>query len=130
MAEAMARDIFVKAGKDADVSSAGTYPSAGAPASENSVLAMKRRGLDITRHRARVLDGSLVEWADVILAMSDGNKTRVISLFPQKSGVFTLMEYAYGETGDVSDPFFQDLGEYERCAAEINKALLKIAKGL
>ena len=53
----------------AKVSSAGTGAMNGMPVSENSVRACEEEGIDISRHRSRVITRHLLEASDLVLAM-------------------------------------------------------------
>ena len=67
MAEVIARGMAGELGvMDVEIRSAGASTIPGLPASEGARRAADRHGLDLTGHR-------LVEWADLILAMSDSH---------------------------------------------------------
>ena len=74
LAEALARGKFSEVGvTDVEIRSAGSSTTPGLPASEGALRAADRHGLDLTGHRSAPLDPQLVEWADLILAMSDSH---------------------------------------------------------
>lgn len=74
MAEALARGKLSEVGvTDVEIRSAGSSTTPGLPASEGALRAADRHGLDLTGHRSTPLDPQLVEWADLILAMSDSH---------------------------------------------------------
>ncbi len=84
-------------------------------------------GIDIDAHRARQVSAEMVEKADVVLAMAKAHKDKIVSCFPQAKGkVFTLNEFTFGSSRDISDPYGADLPEYRRCAREILAAVEKI----
>lgn len=124
LAAAVMSRLLASAGRDdIAVSSAGTGAYDGAPASEGAYLVALEDGLDLSAHRARLLDPALVRQADLILGMSRGHVTRVERLGGQGKA-YLLAEYA-GATGpdlDVRDPFGGDVEGY--------RAVLQQLKGL
>ena len=74
MAERLARRQVEGRGlEDVEVRSAGTFAGRGAPASSGAVLAARRQGLDLSGHRSTPLGPDLVEWADLVLAMTNAH---------------------------------------------------------
>lgn len=127
MAAAMLNDIAVKNDLDVLVDSAGIFAAIGDSAADNAIEAMKKRGIDLSLHRAKPLTQELIDMADVILVMTEAHKMLIESMAKDK--VFTLLEYA-GDEGDISDSFGGDLEEYEETAEEIYDALVDIAEKL
>jgi protein-tyrosine phosphatase len=86
MAEAIMRARLVEAGWDprrSGVASAGVeVTSAGAPPSGGAVEAMADRGIDLSRHRTRPLDGELLADADLAVAMTRRHEATIVSLEP------------------------------------------------
>ncbi|HZW82651.1 MAG TPA: low molecular weight protein arginine phosphatase [Candidatus Deferrimicrobium sp.] len=112
-------------------SSAGIMAFPGSPASENSLRAMQELGLDLSAHRATQLDTSLIEGADLILTMTQSHKTQILDSYPSvDSKVYTLLEYAYGQPGQVEDPFGRDIETYRRTSAQIKQAVYKVVEKL
>src|SRR5690349_11718390 len=71
MAEALAREELERRGwHHVRLASAGTAADFGQPASGNAVSVLARKGIDLDRHSSQPLTRALVEWADLILAMS------------------------------------------------------------
>ena len=74
LAERLARREAEERGlDDVEVRSAGTFAGRGAPASRGAVLAARRQGLDLSGHRSTPLGPELVEWADLVLAMTNAH---------------------------------------------------------
>ena len=107
------------------ISSAGIMVNEGDCASENAVLAMQEKGIDISQHKAYQLREKDVEEADLILTMTDGQKMMISQLAPQK--VFTLGEFS-GNDYDISDPYGGDLEEYRETANEIYDMMVDAAE--
>jgi protein-tyrosine phosphatase len=69
MAEAFLRNRLERRRVDARVGSAGLR-FVGEPASANGVDVLADRGLDLSAHRSRMLDGELLESTDLAVAMA------------------------------------------------------------
>ncbi|MCL6577387.1 low molecular weight protein arginine phosphatase [Kyrpidia sp.] len=127
MAAALLRRLAKQRGYSLEVRSAGLAAVPGLPASEHAREVLRRRGVeDVEEHRSRSVAQEDVEWADVVLTMTEGHKRMMHARFPSAvSKVFTLNEYAWpGENAkDIADPFGGDVEEYARCLEEIEKAL-------
>ena len=118
--------LFHKGGKRGiNVDSAGTSPVYSSSTQE-AIEVMREYGLDLTTHRSKEIDASLVAWADLILVMENWHKQRTISRYPEAMGkTFVLSEYV-DEIGDVSDPYGGDIREYRSCASRLQELLVKV----
>lgn len=131
MAEAIFKDIIAEKGieEEFEVYSAGIYAFDNDPASYQAVEVMKKEfNIDLNYHRAKVLDYSDIEKADLILAMTRRHRDMIIDVFPEAADkVHVLKEFA-GVKGDsdIIDPFGQDYEMYKYCAYEIEDLLLKV----
>lgn len=135
MAEAIFRDIIVEKGidKNFEVSSAGIYSFEGDPASYQAIEVMKKEfGIDLKTHRAKIIDDSDIEKADIILTMTKHHRDMIIDIYPEASEkVHILKEFAgIKEDTDVIDPFGQDYDTYKSCANEIEELLVEILERL
>jgi len=131
MAEALFRSILEAEGYDNEYecSSAGVYAFEGDSSTVEAIETMKKYGLDISKHYARVLDYEMIQNAYIILTMTKDHKRMILDVYPEAADkVFTLKEFAgYTEDDwDISDPFGFDVDVYEACAEEIETVLLKI----
>ena len=124
MAEVVFRRMLDQAGRtDIQVSSAGTGAYDGAPASEGAYLVALEEELDLTSHRARLLDASLVAASDLILAMGRGHVSRVERLGGEGK-VQLLGEYAgAGPEAEVRDPWGGEVEDYRETLREITRLL-------
>lgn len=127
MAAYIMEKVAVENDLDVLIESAGIFAAPGESASENAVKAMEEMEIDITAHRTQLVTEALLEKADVILTMTEGQKRIIEPTAGDK--VYTLLEYA-GSDGDISDPFGGDLEEYEETAKEIYDAIVDIAEKL
>ncbi|HEY4101499.1 MAG TPA: low molecular weight protein arginine phosphatase [Gemmatimonadales bacterium] len=109
---------------DAVVQSAGTAAWDGTPASEGSYLVALERGLDLSSHRARMLTGDQVRWADLIVTMTEAHARRVAELGGEQK-VFTLGDYAADPSGrrDIHDPMGGDVTGYREVAVVLDELL-------
>jgi protein-tyrosine phosphatase len=95
IAEGFLRAAFeARMGSDApQVASAGTMGWTGSGADPNSVEAAAERGIDISGHRARILDRADIAEATLILAMANEHVDAVNLAAPAaRSRTFTLKE--------------------------------------
>ena len=124
MAEVLFRDILKKEEIDwIEVKSAGVSAYEGQKASPQAVEVMKRRGLDLSFHRASQLNSELIRKADLILTMTESHKNMVKLIDPSAfDKTFTLKEYVGEDSIDIMDPFGQSVEVYSHCAREIEGA--------
>ena len=114
LAAAMLSQALVSAGRgDVVVESAGTGAWDGAAASEGTYLVGLEHGLDVSGHRARLLDQDLVAAADLILTMSRPHLGRVRELGGGgRAHLFGEFAGLSGSSAEVADPYGGDLGDY------------------
>ena len=113
MAAALFNKIAMEKNLDVRIESAGLFANDGERASANSVEAMKDYGIDLSGHRAKTVNGELLEQVDVALTMTASHKMALEQYLGDK--VYTLCEFA-GENGDIPDPYGGDLQIYKECA--------------
>jgi protein-tyrosine phosphatase len=118
LALALAERELARLGWQVEVRSGGVSALSGAPASEGSLRAAERHGLDLRGHRSRPVDPELLDWADLVLVMSPGHLLRLAEL--GGAGKAALLDaFALGEEevgdggGGVPDPFGGDDQDYE-----------------
>ena len=97
-----------EAGVDFRIASAG-FVAAGEPATERTVRLLRRRGMELSGHRSRLVDARLVELADLIVCAEHRHVLDIAGSHPGSFGrTFTLPELVrLGEAagparGDVS----------------------------
>lgn len=103
------------------VKSAGIIGSSGFPASAEAVIACVAMGVDIKAHRNKALSKELIEESDIIFAMEQIHRDRVIALVPKAANKCLLLA---GDTG-VPDPIGQSQQFYNNCAKLIERAVQK-----
>lgn len=125
----MAEALFNKMLKDkgiADITagSAGLNAFDGDRASENAIEAVKEKGCDLTRHRARKVSSQILEGCSAVYTMSPGHKSMLEAAFPAIKGKVFILGVG------ISDPYGGDLETYRHCRDQIENALNVILKEL
>jgi len=101
------------------VGSAGVYAEPGFPAAWNTLLVLKRRGIDLSNHRSRPVTSDLLASYDLILTMERGHKEALRSAFPFFASKVWLISEMIGGKMDIVDPVGRSLVDYEDTAQEI-----------
>lgn len=126
MAEALLRRLA----PELEVRSGGIAASEDSQASRQARDVVGARGLDLEGHRSRTVSDTDLEWADVVLAMTEAHRAALLRRHPGASGkVFTLRSYG-GATGDIVDPYGGSRGDYERTALDLEDALAAAVRRL
>jgi protein-tyrosine phosphatase len=93
MAEGFVRELLQRAGADIDVSSVGIVGWDGSAAVDDAIQAARERGADISSHRARRLERSHVQGADLLVCMAGEHREAVRRMVPEAGPrTFTLKE--------------------------------------
>jgi len=126
MAEAVARAELERRGwRHVQVASAGSAAEAGSSAAPEAVTVGARRGLDLGRHRSQLLTPELVDWADLVLAMSPSHLGAVARLGGEGRmallGDFAVEEGMPG--APVPDPLGGDEPVYEETISELDRLI-------
>jgi protein-tyrosine phosphatase len=111
-AEAVLRELARReaAELDLEVDSAGTHGyHTGSPPDERSIAAARRRGIDMTGLRARVVEKADFERYDLVLAMDEAVFGRLTRIAPrgrrERLGLFLDYAPQLGRR-DVPDPYY------------------------
>ena len=86
------------------ISSAGTWATEGLPAAPYACEAVKALGLDLSRHRARRVDGDLLAAADLVICMTHSQLEALRAEFPACAKRSELFRRLVGQPYDVADP--------------------------
>jgi protein-tyrosine-phosphatase len=105
------------------VESAGIMDLFGQPASQGAVLAMQRRGLNITAHRSRPITRAILKHFQLILTMERDQRDTLRRDFPAFASKVWMLSEMSGEEKDVADPYGMSQKEYEACANRIDHYL-------
>jgi protein-tyrosine phosphatase len=102
------------------VASAGVGALVGHGADEKAVEVMAENGIDITAHRARQLNETLVKEHELILVMEHWQQKEIEQRYPFARGrVHLLGKWAEGE---IADPYKQPKANFVEAFNEINLA--------
>ena len=118
MAEAILRS---KGMNNVTVRSAGIHAQNGAPIARNAKTLIEEAGMAYTPV-SRAISIEDIEWADVILTMTQAHKQVLLYSFPEVEGkVYTLKGFVKPNSNeDVHDPFGGDLETYRHTFAELS----------
>ncbi len=121
MAEALLADWLRRNHPPGDwrIGSAGVWAAAGLPATEYARQALAARGLDLTRHRSRLVNAQLLAQADLVLCMTRSHREALQVEFPQYAGRVRLLSEMIGQEFDVDDPYGGPLEGYVETANEL-----------
>ncbi|MDQ3303023.1 MAG: low molecular weight phosphotyrosine protein phosphatase [Actinomycetota bacterium] len=106
------------------VDSAGTHGfyHAGEPPDYRAQESAQARGLDISRQRARLLEGADCDRFDYILTMDEQNYRRVAALCRGGATLRPFLDYAPGPETEVPDPYGGGPEGFERALDLIEEA--------
>jgi len=125
----MAQGLFLaQLGEDQNewrIESAGVAAVEGAPASQNTVSLLKERGIDLSTHRARQIDRSLIQQFALILVMEQRHKQILQAQYPDYAEKVYLLSEMIGEVKEIDDPGGGPLEDYRKTALEIETILKK-----
>lgn len=130
----MAEVLFKKMlkGNETVISSAGTAAFNGSPATDEARGVMKKRGLDLSGHKARRVNEEIVKESSIVFVMTQRHYDELVNKFPEhKDKIFILKQYAgFSEDTDIFDPIGESREVYENCARIIEECLRKIINKL
>lgn len=104
-----------------EVRSAGTAAASGDPIAADAERVLSERDINASSHRSAQVDQDDMDWADLVLTMTQHHKEILDEMFPDAVAagkVYTLAGYA-GSSGDIADPIGQGLEAYRQTAAEL-----------
>lgn len=120
------RDL-AKEHSDYQIQSAGVGAYSGQPASRNSVILAKERGLDLSRHQSQAVTVGLVENATHIFAMSRSHVAAILADYPEADDkIYLVSEFSADDflrNRDLSDPFGGSLSDYRETLEHLEKML-------
>ena len=111
--------------KSLEVVSAGIVAHPGETVSENSVIALKKVGMDISGHRAQPLTRRLVEDALAVFCMTEAHRAAILINFdPPPAHLYLFREFLPAGAGhEIADPFGGPIKIYESCRDEMVEAV-------
>ena len=107
------------------VMSAGVAARAGELVSDNSVIALKKAGIDINGARSKPLTAEMVERASLILCMTESHRAMIQLTFdPPPGKVFLFREFMPRDADkEIGDPYGGPLKLYEAARDEMVEAI-------
>lgn len=131
MAEALLK--HVKNSDQLEVRSAGVFAIDGNDASRYAIEALSEKGIQCS-HQSSSLSKELVEWATIILTMTNNHKQSVIDLYPRAGRkTYTLAEYVARddeEKRDITDPYGGSLHIYRQTLSDLEGLIKKLVNKL
>ncbi len=124
MAECLFNHLAKQRGLPFVASSAGVYASSGFGASEGALAAMKARGLSLSRHQAKPLDGKCLDGVSLIVTMSPQHEALLRARFPH------LAVPVQSFSPPIPDPYGGSLDVYEKTASALEKQMLPLVQAL
>lgn len=114
------------------VISAGVMARTGDPASENSVRALKKVGIDVSPHRSQPLTQRLLDEAFVVLCMTESHRAMIqLQADPLPEHVFLFREFIPGDPNrEIADPYGGPLQTYEAARDEMVESIPALVEHL
>jgi Protein-tyrosine-phosphatase len=114
------------------VESAGVAARTGERVSENSVLALRKVGIDISRHTSRPLTQEMLNRAAVIICMTESHRAMIqLQSEPPPRNIHLFREFMpAGADKEIPDPFGGPLSVYELCRDEMVEAIPSLVEFL
>lgn len=118
--------------KSVRVTSAGVSARPGEPVSQNSVLALKKVGLDISQHRAQPLTQRMLDEAIAVLCMTDSHRTMIqLQADPVPRNLFLFRQFVPGAVDrEIGDPYGGPLSVYEAARDEMVESIPSLVEQL
>ena len=119
----MAEALFNSSCLNINATSAGTSALIGEPADVIARDLITERGHNLSSHRARQINESMCQQADIILVMDKAQLRYIEAAFPLNRGkIFRLAETA---KQDIPDPFRRGRGAFEHAFSLIETGVRK-----
>ena len=105
------------------VGSMGTWAAKGQPATDYARQVMAERGLDLARHRSRIVSEKLLAQADLVLCMTRSHRKALQAEFPKYATRIKLFSEIVGQIFDVDDPIGGPRAGYVETAKEMEELI-------
>lgn len=107
------------------VVSAGVAARTGEPVSENSVLALRKVGIDISAHRSQQLTQQMLDEALAVICMTESHRAMIqVQAEPVPRHVFLFREFVPGAADkEIGDPYGGPLSIYEAARDEMVESI-------
>ena len=107
------------------VISAGVAARTGERVSENSVLALRKVGLDISQHQSQSLTQRMLDEAMAVLCMTESHRAMIqVQAEPVPGNLFLFRQFVPGEPDrEIGDPYGGPFSIYEGVRDEMVEAI-------
>ena len=114
------------------VASAGVAARSGEPASEHSVTALKKVGIDLANHRSQPLTQQMLDEAFVVLCMTESHRAMIqVQADPVPPNLYLFREFLPGsQDREIGDPYGGPLRIYEMVRDEMVEAIPSLVEHL
>ena len=118
--------------KSVQVVSAGVAARPGDPASEHSVTALKKVGIDLANHRSQQLTQQMLDEALAVLCMTESHRAMIqVQAEPVPKNLFLFREFMPdGAEKEIGDPYGGPLRVYEMARDEMVEAIPTLVERL
>jgi protein-tyrosine-phosphatase len=107
------------------VVSAGVAARPGEPVSENSVIALKKVGIDISNHRSQALTQKMLDDAFAVICMTESHRAMIqVQADPVPMNLFLFRQFLPGNgEREIGDPYGGPLRVYESARDEMVESI-------
>ncbi len=113
-----------------EIVSAGIGATEGQPASENSVWALRKVGLDLSDHRSRAASRELIQSSDCVFGMTRSHLEAVQMIAGDRTPPCHLFREFCADEPEIPDPFGGSVSEYEACRDAMVEAIPSVVRHL
>jgi protein-tyrosine phosphatase len=127
MAEAILRHKNLAA---VEVRSAGVFAMDGDSASSHTKAVLANNDI-LINHFSNYLTIDMLEWATLILTMTEGHKKTILKMHPHfLNKTYTLKEFIGDQNVDVLDPYGGSESDYQLTFIELDESIEKLIQKL
>jgi len=118
--------------KSLPILSAGVAARTGELVTDNSVLALKKAGIDISGHRSQPVTQELLDRALAVFCMTESHRAMIRVMFsPSPKNLFLFREFLPpGVDKEIPDPYGGPLSLYESARDEMVEAIPSLVEQL
>jgi len=131
MAEYFAKEYIKENNiEDIEVSSAGINAAIGEKATQEAIEVMQEKGIDIMKHKSKMLMEEDLKENDKVFTMTNSHKEVIEDMYDYDE-VYTLKHFVKScEDCDILDPYGYDVDIYRETRDEIEQAVKKLLNKL
>ena len=106
------------------VVSAGVSARPGERVSENSVIALRKVGIDVSQHSSKPVTQDLLNRATAVLCMTESHRSMIqAQAEPVPHHLYLFREFMRDTETEIADPYGGPLRVYELCRDEMVEAI-------